>query len=626
MESPQARVMVATLRQRILGRFDAVAWRDYRTNRHRLRLYRFRTEWIHPLAALLLVVTLPSSKSLGMLGMLYATGLAFWMAGELRAQVYGRGVALAGYFPVSDSEYFLYQWKRVLSRWIPYYLALLLLEPTLNDWFNPEMVFSEGMFGHGLLFRAVQPPPFSLQIVSLVAWPALHLALAFPSALAIYRLAPRLPSRFVAAFVWVYLALAAILVPVPVGHWVALTLLPSGWIEALRQCLYQPVTAPLLGPLALVPLVIALASYRHILAAACGTFYIQELILSTPGDPSPSVPTGPGSDESPADVTDTSPAAQLRRRKRRELMHPTALQALRSEMDQGNRMWTQSWVERAVASILTADERSLVRFLAGGRLDWSARYRKAVAAALVGTLAVIAPCLFEGRVLAALGWSSLPSRIVGWSEIEAVVLWGSPLIAAACCTISLIQAAPLLGGQWPGLSPIQASPGASPPMYVGFPVAFAESFRAILKVNLVRVAFWLPLPALQVSTAMVILGGSSEIQYLLHMGSPLVFGLSLVLMAQPAAVAARFLTLGHTGGTTQVGAVLTACVLFLGYAGLQFLSLIIWSGGPPFGKAMAAVFSSALSALAGLAVHGYVESSQQDLLYIPADSDVVMDH
>lgn len=628
METTGSRAITRRLRGLALARLDARQGRDYRWHAVRPRLRRLNPEWLQPLMVFVLVqMAQPNVSTSRLLTVLYATGLVFWVAAQLRLRVHGRDAALTGYHPVSDARYFSLQWHRVVRSVAPPALvSLWLLVPGGSGPLSLASVLEHG--GRSYLSLGPLCGRWALNQFASLGWPLAHLALALLAALIVYRRTPGLPCRAVAAMVWTNALLAALAQTAQTSPFVPTVLLPAGWLEALQQLTDVPRVASAWRLVLVVPVVALLASYRRSLAIAAGTFHVHELILSTPNDPTPQVPTGPGSDESPQEAVDTSPAARGRRRQRRMLQGPTARQVLRSEIDGGRRMWRRGGIERLVGALLSSRDRTVIRFFLGGDIDWSARYRSALLATLAGTVALMTPSLLPllRSLGQRLGLAAGPSWNGSFEQVSGLLLFAGFSMGGCCIAYSAWRAAPLCGGGWRGLSSIPLASGVGIPMHAGFPVGFTEAYWAMLRVNVVRILLWLPLLAIQVRVFAIQYWPciSGDLQDVLNL---VPFMVVMLLMAQPLLLVLRHLAMGGLWAT--LGGMLAAAGLIMCYVVPQIVALgALWMAAHAE-KAPPLAFPLYLSALASLvgfwAAFVMASAENHDLLCVSPEGGIVMD-
>lgn len=176
--------------------------------------------------------------------------------------------------------------------------------------------------------------------------------------------------------------------------------------------------------------------------------------------------------------------------------------------------WTGvSLMETLCFKWLDRREQDLAAFLTGETLSWSSRWQKAALIAIASTLLL---------------------------TVSVKYAW----LAVAGYAISTMMAAPVLGGGWRGIEPVQWGP-LSGPLHGNYPVGFWELSRVMLKVNVIRILFW----AGVVLVIAALLGWK-----LLHApGASAVLagrGLFILLAIQPFFIGGRLI--GNTSGESRI--------------------------------------------------------------------------
>ena len=338
------------------------------------------------------------------------------------------------HLPVTDEEFLNWEWKEFLKSWAK---ALLIIIPA-----------------------------FALVTVSISGWNWTHICLglvfgvlqtgsALTVGLLVLATQPRWAKFLTAAPFYLLIGLA-VWKPELIARTLAMPLgvLPVGWIPFTflqaaiwdrHLWLWPTLAAAMFAALS----VIFARRVRLIFLgelAKHGEFRTADLETSQSEVGAEELPP-PETTATPSDTLDAVVAE--RRAMGREYLEPMNLASA-------------GWMERLAAHLLSTEDFRVLEFMLGGTPpQWSKLFKTAVLVAIVG---------------------------LGSTAITALPLW----TGFAGALLATILATPVAGGRW-GVFAREFRSGFAIPMYIAGPIGFDRIWKAVLKMNLLRIACWTPI-------------------------------------------------------------------------------------------------------------------------------------
>jgi len=359
---------------------------------------------------------------------LYSTGTVVLRSRTFFNRLHGPG-ELAVFFglPISDETFFRMQWKKFLLRSVWLFLFTFLL----------------------YFLDAIQTPgPLPLQIA--IAGLAALAQWALVVALVAMIVNLRHPWLYWSALALYGMAVVGAFAPPTVSHtlFAFTAILPAGWINSAIIGMLNG-NASALFWLTPVALIVSVSFWK--VEQLRREYAPKLLVYAGLADT-----TSPEDAQIPEVETEALPEIEQEPLEMVSLVGPSHSAAMTASaalsLD-----WDTFWlIERLAGLWLTKEEKSIADFLLAGRLgQWSSRWGKAlyftIASILCALLIPVAPtCLTIGAAV-----------------------------------IAALLAAPVLGGEWPGLSRIMISMKQSC-VIAFYPVTYWQASRVMLKINLVR--------------------------------------------------------------------------------------------------------------------------------------------
>lgn len=408
-------------------------WKDYKRMRRsawRHRLQKLSAVFLfYPAAAIFLSVQRRGWELPLVLLTLYSTATSLTRATSLSKSLYRSGdLAFFMHVPVSDREFFDFEWKKFLrSAMLFTFYAFLAL-----GYVSVIAISGPLRWPAALAATLLQ----TLVVVTLVVL----IELLFPSApqarfgIVFYLLTF---TSFFLPTLWIA-ALKSLLVPLPTA-WVPY-MFEQGLLQHDAKSLY--LLFPVVALVASLPL--GLKRFRDsypragIVYPLAATFVPEEVYSETSVDWA-AVGSAPVSKPSP------------------ELSNlaPVVLPKLNWQ--------NYGWIERVVGRWISPSQHATADFLVGGILGaWTGRWKLALKIA-------------GGGILALLVLRELP-------------IW----LAVLAGGVASLLALPIVGGDWQGMQMRSAAGIHVIPMYALFPLSYRDVSRVIAKVNLIRFAAWAP--------------------------------------------------------------------------------------------------------------------------------------
>ncbi len=435
------RALATAIRRKARERLKAssVLWKDYK----RMRRARWRRtqlgRWavmLYPVVILASLGQRASNELLLLLLTLYCTATIFARSARFASTLYrSADLALFMHVPVSDTDFFDYEWPR-------------FLRASLFVWFAAASVFVS------LAFR--QGTPYQANLWAAMAAATLQWLVVVTFCVILHLLPPRFMNLRIAMPVY-GLGFAAIFFPT---EWVERlnTLvgpLPMAWVSTVfERGVLSHDTSTLPRVVAVVLLVAFLPlGYQRMRRAYPKFELAYPLFTARVGSAEEELAGAEKGGRTLSEAQDHAHEEAVMR----PATPPAAIRLPSLHWE------TSGWIERLAGRWLNAREKYVAAFLCGGQLvRWSAAWRLGAKVALGGVLSMFLTALLPAWVCFAAG-----------------------AVATLC-------AVPVFGGRWDGMQLVVSS-GTLWPAYAGLPVSYSDITRVLFKINLVRYAVWAPI-------------------------------------------------------------------------------------------------------------------------------------
>lgn len=363
---------------------------------------------------------------------LYSTGIVVFRTWKFFNSLHGPD-ELAIFFglPITDDDFFRLQWKKFLLRSLWFFAFAFLLY---------------------LIVALETPEPWLLRLaVSVLAAFAQWVLLVSMSLLVLNVRHPWLPRVSVGLYA---IGIACIYAP----PWVSTTaaaftvVLPAGWINRVYIGLLRGNLFPVFWLLPAVAFVVVGFAKLPRLRQTYAPKFFEHAGFAEPSEVLGVVTEGVAMTEDQMAEQEGEIEGASGPEAMREAASRLAAGGLNWELD-WNALW---WIERVAGRWLSSEQKPVANFMLGAHLGrWSSGWGKSFYVTLI-------------TIVAALFVPALPT----WTLIAAAAIAG-------------FMAAPVLGGNWPGFSPVRISMKQS---FVAafYPVSYWQVSRIILKVNFVR--------------------------------------------------------------------------------------------------------------------------------------------
>jgi len=432
-----ARVLRKTARERL--RRSRNLWKDYK----RMRRARWRRlsigRWFLLLYPVIIVAALGqhlADHELLLLLTLYCTATIFSRATGFLSTLYRSGdLAFFMQVPVSDREFFDYEWPR-------------FLRASFFVWVCSASVFAL------LAFR--QDGPYGANLAAAALAAALQWLIVVVFCVILHLLPVRFLDKRIGTPLYV-LGFISLLLPAQwvENLWWVVQLLPTAWVpRVFEKGALNHDTSTLPWIVASVVLVGFLPIAFRRMRREYPRFAIVYPLLNAGLRVDDAGAAAHVNRAESGKLAGTEGGSEIEARAAAPRPAPIHLPSLDAQ--------ASGWIERLAWRWLDQRERQIATFLCGGRLGrWSAEWRLGLKIAGAGVLSMF-----------------LTSLLPAWVC----------LLAGA---VASVAALPAFGGRWDGLQ-LVANSGTVGPAYAGLPVSYADISRVLIKVNLVRYLVWAP--------------------------------------------------------------------------------------------------------------------------------------